>query len=246
MKLAITPTQFAFGLRATPLPAGWEMTWLRDDPPCTRTVVIDEAFLRARCGPRELADCTSLYVEIDLASGLISRVHNRYATTLLTKNNGREYALKNSTLIAAQIYIPFADSPVTDWVIRANANPDFGIDIPGNTEDVANTSEAFLAFAKRMHPSINTLGVTSIDEAAGVFEVEAQLGLNDQPCRREGVRLFANSESGYLNKREAFTDPEGIARFRARRLDLAAEDIMQVELGFKFSRNVCRVDIPHR
>jgi hypothetical protein len=246
MKLAITSTQFAFGLRAAPLAEGWEMTWLRDGPSCARTVVIDEAFVRSRCGPRELADCTSLYLEIDLASGLLTRVHNRYATTLLTKNNGREYALKNSTLIAAQIYIPFADSPFTDWVMRANANPEFGIDIPEDTEEVANTSAAFLAFAKRVHPSINILGVAPIDAAAGVFEVEAQLSLHDQPYRREGVRLFANSESGYLNKREAFTDPEGIARFRARRLDLAAEDIMQVELGFKFSRNVCRADIPHR
>lgn len=243
MKLAITPTEFPFGVIAQPADAGYRLTWFKDKNNLPESTLIDRDFIRKRCGPKELTDYCSVYIEVDLFTGIITAVHNKMATTILTKSNGREYAMKHGVTIAAQLYIPFADSEPSDWLLRVNANPSMGIDVPERTPTVPNTREAFYAVAAEVLPSIEIVHSKRLE--SGCYEIAAQLTHQHQPLAKAGIRLFANAESGYLSKHEAYTDAQGIALFRARRLDLEPIDAMTVELGFKYAKNLCHADVPH-
>lgn len=243
MKLAITPTEFPFGVIAQPADTGYRLIWFKDKNKLPESVLIDSDFIRKRCGLKELTDYCSVYIEVDLLTGMITAVHNKMATTMLTKSNGREYAMKHGVTIAAQLYIPFADSDPTDWVLRVNANPGIGIDVPEHTPTVENTRDAFYACAAEVFPSIKIAHSKRLE--SGCYEIAAQLTYQSQPLAKAGIRLFANAESGYINKREAYTDAQGIALFRARRLDLDPNEAMSVELGFKYAKNLCHVNVPN-
>lgn len=270
MKLAITPTDlFPFGVQVTALEmasesqdtqdlgtiaqtspqigaqadlAGFRVQWMSATAaPTSTTLDITEAYVRERCGAREISDASNIYLEMDTA-GQITRVHNKMASTLTEKSNGYEYALKNATLVAAQIYIPFADSPTSDWVLRVNGNPNIATHVPAGTVVVEHSLHAFHAFAQRIYPWIQVLSVQATDQ--DVYELTLQLMQGSEPSDKAGVRIFASSASGYVNRREVHTDAQGQARLKARRLDLAPSDAMRVELGFKFTTNLCHVDIP--
>lgn len=241
MKLAITKTDFPFGVKVLPIEDGFNVKWISaadDDKP---GVDFTAAYIQQRCGSREITDATNIYIEIDFA-GEVTCVHNKMVSTLLEKSNGYEYALKNSILIAAQIYIPFADSPVADWVLRVNGNPAIAVEVPENTVEIAHSFQAFHDFAEALYPNIQLIEIKNA--VAECFDVMVQILYHDKPLAKEGVRLFVRAETGYINKREVHTDVQGRAMIRARRLDLNAGDPMRVEFGFKFTRNLLYVDIP--
>ena len=242
MKLAITKTDFPFGVQAIAIEGGFRVRWFRDaaqDSPCA--VDLTETFIRQRCGTREIAEASNIYIEVDL-SGSVTVVHNKMASTLTEKSNGYEYAVKNATLVAAQIYIPLPDSPVSDWVLRVNGNPTIAVDVPSNAIEVPNSLQAFHDFAWDIYPSIQVAHIQST--GPDCFDVMTQLVLKSEPLKKSGVRLFATTSAGYLNKREVHTDTNGQAVIKARRFDLTPEDDMRVEFGFKFTKNICHADIP--
>lgn len=241
MKLAITKTDFPFGVKVTPIESGFNIKWIASTDDDKPGIDFTAAYIQQRCGSREIADATNIYIEIDF-SGEVIFVHNKMASTLLEKSNGYEYALKNSTLIAAQIYIPFADSPVADWVLRVNGNPAIAVEVPENTVEVAHSFQSFHDFAEALYPSIEL--VDSQNTVPECFDITVQLLHHAKALAKEGVRLFVRAETGYINKREVHTDAQGRATIRARRLDLSAADSMRVEFGFKFTRNLFHVDIP--
>lgn len=242
MKLAITKTDFPLGVRVSEIVGGFKVAWFSESSqePVAETE-LNEAFIKARCGARELTDASDIYVEIDFV-GNVTRVHNKMASSLISKSNGHEYALKNGVTIGAQVYIPFADSPVSDWVLRVNGNPDIGIDVPVDTLEVAHSGSAFREFAWSIYPTIAITSTVACEDNS--TEIHLQLMHKGQSLEKAGVRLYATAETGYINKREAYTDAMGIAKIRARRLDLEDGDPMRVELGFKFIKNVCHVDVP--
>jgi len=242
MKLAITKTNFPFGVKAAAINGGFRVAWLPSkSEPIPPGIDFTEAYVRERCGRREISEATNIYIEMD-SSGSITRVHNKMASTLTEKSNGYEYALKNGTLVAAQIYIPLPDSPVADWVLRVNGNPSIMVEMPDNTIEVVNSLQASHDFAKSLYPSIQIIDIQNV--GSDCFDVTTQLVLGSEPLRKAGVRLFATSAAGYINKREIYTDTQGQASIKARRLDLESNDDMRVEFGFKFTKNICHADIP--
>lgn len=243
MKLAITKTDFPLGVRISRTSDGFRISWFSDlsKQDQAPTIEINEKFIRERCGSREVAEASNIYVEIDF-SGNVTRVHNKMASTITDKSNGYEYALKNNTSVGAQVYIPFADSPALDWMLRVNGNPQIGIEVPADAVAVENNLHAFHEFAWSIYPSISV--AETVARPDGSVEVHAQLMRDGKPIEKAGVRVFATSVTGYINKREVHTDAHGIAKVRARRLDLDKEDAMRVEFGFKFTKNICHADIP--
>lgn len=242
MKLAITKTNFPFGVKVKPIAEGFHVKWISaDDKEAKQGVDFTPDYLYQRCGEREIADAANIYIEIN-SSGDVTLVQNKMAFTLTEKSNGYQYALKNSTTIAAQIYIPFADSPSEDWVLRVNGNPAIAVEVPANSIEVENSFQVFHDFANALYPSIQLVDIeNTVPEC---FDITVQLLHYAKPLAKEGVRLFVNAETGYINKREVYTDAKGRATIRARRLDLNVADLMRVEFGFKFTKNVCYVDIP--
>lgn len=242
MKLALTKTDFPLGVRVSKIAGGFSVSWFSDPQSDNATEIeLNENFITTRCGSRELSEAANIYIEIDF-SGNVARVHNKMASSITDKSNGYEYALKNSVTVGAQVYIPFADSPVSDWVLRVNGNPQIGIEAPADAVAVENSLQGFHEFAWSIYPSISI--AEKVARPDGSVDVHAQLMRDGKPIEKAGVRIFATAVTGYINKREVHTDARGIAKIRARRLDLDDEDAMRVEFGFKFTRNICHADIP--
>lgn len=238
MKLAQTKAvDFNFGVKVEKTADGWSVGWFRKDAD-PDMLTINEAYIRARVGKRELAEASNIYIELD-GGGRISAVHNKMATTLTTKTNGKEYALQNNVTVGAQVYIPFPDSSFSDWVLRVNYDPAVS-DAPGAEIDVTNSLQSFHDFAYSLFPGIEASVVSKDGE---LVTLKAQLTLEGKPLPRKGVRLFVTSPIGYVNKREVYTDNKGVATVKARRLDLDPTDVMEVEFGFKFTRNVASAKV---
>jgi hypothetical protein len=117
-----------------------------------------------------------------------------------------------------------------------------GIEVPDSAVEVKNSLQAFHDFAWTIYPAIQVVDIKNVEP--NCFDVTTQLFLTSQPLHKAGVRLFASASAGYINKREIYTDANGAAVIRARRLDLMPSDDMRVEFGFKFTKNICHADIP--
>lgn len=243
MKIAITKSDnFPFGLSVTETDSGIVASWLDSTGVVAFSATLNEQFIRERCGQRELDDCSNIYLEVDGDKPGVIYVHNKMAATLLTKNGGLAHLKKTQRLCLGQIYIPFADSPVSEWVFRMNCSTSGNNELPKDYIAVANTEAAFVALPLTVWPQIRILATTKLDDER--TQVSVQLTLNGEDLKRAGVRIFATSATGYISKREVLTDENGQAKLIARRLDLEPEDAgMLVEFGFKFLKNVTNVQL---
>lgn len=238
MKLAQTEAiDFNFGLKVEKADDGWMIGWFRKDAK-PDMLLVNEAYIRARVGKRELAEASNIYVELD-GGGRVATVHNKMATTLATKTNGKEYALQNNVTVGAQIYIPFPDSPFSEWVLRVNYDPEVS-DSPKAGIEVLNSLQSFQDFADSLFPRVSASVVSKDGE---LITLKAQLTQGGKALPKKDVRIFVSSPVGYVNKREIYTDAKGVAMVKVRRLDLDPSDKMSVEFGFKFTSNVASVEV---
>ena len=199
---------------------------------------VDEDFVRAHVGRRELTEASNIYVLVDNAGNFVG-LRQKMAQTFLTKASGFEYAKQNNVLIAAQIYVPFADSPVSDWSLRVNFRADQEVNLEEAVE-VEPTLAAFHAFAYSNFPSLR---IVSQAPAAQGERITVQLTHKGADVAKAGVRVFAKTSAGYLARTESFTDANGQASFVAIPLGLEAGDKMTPEFGFKWVTNLARTDV---
>lgn len=215
----------------------------REAAPLGQPIVIDRALIDAWISEREFSECTHVYVIASTKDGAILRVRQKLVETYFTKNSGMHYnaMLAPDEFIVAQVYIPFADSPTTDWSVRVNADPSIKADADGDIGLVDGTHEALGAFARSCYPSINVIGTQA--QADGSTAITAQLMFQGQPLARSDTRIFVKSATGYINRREARTDASGQITVLARKMDIPGEEPMAVEFGFKYYSNMGRVDV---
>lgn len=243
MKLALTITDdFPFPLSVCRVEGGWSASWKAGERQSEVSLQITEQMIRDRCSERELGDCANVYLETSAETGRWPiYVHNKMATTSLTKNGGYRHLMKNQRICLGQVYIPFLDSPVEDWLVRLNGCSVEG-SVPEQALRVENSEKAFTDLPLTVWPGMRIKSVSSLD--ADRTEVLVQLTQGGSDLKREGVRVFASTSAGYISKQESYTSSEGVARLIARRLDLEPEDRMVVEFGFKFRKNIAHADIP--
>lgn len=215
----------------------------RRTEPLGAPVVINRALIKAHLSDREFSECTHIYVVVSTKDGSVIRVRQKLIDTYFTKNSGTHYSasLAFDEFIAAQVYIPFPDSPLEDWVVRVNADPSIKAEAIGSIGEVAATHEAFGSFALSCYPSIQVTGTQA--QSDGSIAIVAQLMFQGQPLPRSGVRIFVKSVVGYVNRREVRTDANGQIAVSARKLDIPSDEPMTVEFGFKYYSNVERVDV---
>lgn len=206
-------------------------------------IVIDRGLIEARISEREFSECTHVYVIASTLDGSLLRVRNKLVETYFTKNSGAHYnaMLAPDEFIAAQVYIPFADSPTEDWSVRVNADPGIKAEATGDVGTVDATHEALGSFSRACYPSIRVLGTQA--QADGSIAITAQLMFQGQALARSGTRIFVKSVTGHINRREVRTDANGQVTVLARKLDIPADEPMTVEFGFKYFSNMERVDV---
>lgn len=215
----------------------------RKTVPLGTPIVIDRALIEARISDREFSECTHIYVIVSTLDGSLQRVRHKLIETYFTKNSGEHYSamIGSEEFIVAQVYIPFADSPTEDWVVRVNADPDIKAEAVGVIGEVEATHEALGGFARACYPSIHVSSVKT--QTDGSIAITAQLMFHGLPLPRNGVRMFVKSASGYVNRREVRTDENGQVTVLARKLDIPSDELMTVEFGFKYFSNMGRVDV---
>lgn len=204
------------------------------------TITITEDAVRSYIGDKELSDATNIYILVD-ENGNFVAFRSKMVQSYLSKQSGFEYSKQNKLVIAGQIYVPFADSPFSEWVLRLNFKADQELpDEFANAEEVASTLESFHDFAYKNFPSIR---VVSQDAVANGAKITVQLTKEGVDVNKAGVRIFAKTSSGYLAKTESYTDAAGRASFTAIPLGLEPGEKMTPEFGFKWVTNLARADV---
>lgn len=206
---------------------------------------INREFIVSNIGSKAFTDITHVYIWIDRQTGALTGVKNKLAETMITKATGANYIAHARDFMLAQVYIPFVDANEADWVVRLNCNPDVPNDLPSDMNEVGLSQQEMHDFAISVYPSLLAGQPALQEDGSEIIEVQLTNG-GGQPIFKKDVRVFAKTSAGYINKSEAYTDPQGRAIFRARRLDLGSTDPMVVEFGFKFLSNIARAYVPSR
>ncbi len=252
MKIYYTENTYIHGVIATKSEEGVELSIfgqqfdadnvLRTCESPDAVVTITEEMVRRHLGPRGMTDMCHVYVEFAPGSTSNVRMFNRAIETYLDKRDGTSYAMNAKAPVLAQIYIPFSDSPFADWAIRVNANPNIKSEFPADALQIGSSSDELHDFAAGVYPSLAV--IAAADTQDGCKEIVVQVTANGgYPVAKAGVKVLAKWTAGYVNKAEATTDSSGRATFKARRLDLDAEDAMSVQFGFKFWTNLSNVNV---
>jgi hypothetical protein len=216
---------------------GWSA---KKDVQIEKHIQITEDFVRQYLNAKEISEATNIYILVD-SKGQFQGFKSKMVESYLTKESGFEFANKNGYLIAGQIYVPFSDTKFEDWGIRLNFNAEQ--DVPDdfvNSEFVETSVKSFHDFTYKQFPSLKTVDVASID---GGKKITVQLTKQGIPVKKGGVRVFAKTSSGYLPNTEAYTDEDGIAKFKALPLGLDSGESMTVEFGFKWVTNLERTEV---
>lgn len=201
---------------------------------------IDRSLIEESIGSRGFDLGTHIYIHVDQETGQLKEVSNKVIATMVDKRGGKAYTKYRDDFVVAQVYIPYPDSPMEEWTVRFNVHPDLTNDLPEDIEEVGVTYEDLHSFAVAQYPKLEASVVSTVD---GLSVIEVQLLEPDMtPSTRNGLRLFAKAVEGYVNKTETET-VNGVATFKARRLDLDPEDIMTVEFGFKYTTNLASVNV---
>jgi hypothetical protein len=210
-----------------------------------QSLTIDKQFIVKNIGAKAFVEATHVYIRIDATTGALTAVRNKLADTWVDKGTGSTYMANARDILLAQVYIPFADTPESDWVIRINCNPNLENQLPGVLGTVGWTPQEMHDFALKVYPSVLVDDPQAQPDGGELISVHLTDNLG-APLAKQGVRIFAKASAGYVNKSEAYTDQQGRAIFKARRLDLESADQMVVEFGFKFLSNVGSVHVPAR
>lgn len=244
MKLAVTHTDFDYSCNIERVWGGFRIHLSRmvNGSLYTQTSIVTEAEVRGMVSEKELGDACNIYFEFDIETLRIGRFFNKFMQSANDKANGALFLWKNNMNVLGQIYIPFADSMVEDWYIRVNLGTGDNV-YPEDAEVVENSQDGFHQFVTRVLPGLEVVAVSP--NVVSDAQIDVQVTLAGEPVQKAGVRVFAKCATGYLNKREAITNENGVARFVAERLHLEPEDEMKAEFGFKFWSNLVNADIPH-
>ena len=260
MKLAITRTPlFPHATKIEAISGGYRLTFI---PPgldsgaplapgsaLGQPIDVTRDAILAAVGPREVSDCANLYYEVSVLGALV-QLSNKMIASFFTKNSGYEYCRKNSTIVAAQVVVPFANSPFEDWVLRVNTNQETGA-IPGLDPAIEAAAtvvpvDGFTPFMESIWPTLKIVGTDKIPDlapGASGSRVTAQLMVGGAPAARAGVSIFAKAASGYIARETVETDASGKVSFNTYRLGLATSDDMTVKLGFKYRSNVANAKV---
>lgn len=203
------------------------------------TVELTKECLNRYCGQQELAEGANIYLVLEPNSGHYY-FFNKLARSYNTKADGSRFASQSNITVAAQIYIPYVNSPVEEWSWRINCRAGAKNTFPADAVKIEASQQSFHNFSLKVMPSLRIHNVKRKSEHT---EVTVQLTQNGKDVARAGVRVFANATCGYINKAESHTDEAGRVTFKAQRLLLDTNDEMVAEFGFKFFTNICSTTI---
>jgi len=190
---------------------------------------------------REKTDSMNIFIVVT-PEGI--RLVNKYAESYYSQAPGGIFGRVLGYPTVGQIYIPFSDSPISDWAARLNSittvNPVGNFELV--EELIPNSVVGFGDVASQVLPNLRVLDLTPHSD--GTLRCRVQLTFNGQDLQKSGIDIRAEADSGYIAIRQLATDQYGRVEFIFRRLDLEPSDEMIVHLGFKLRTRVIEVSVP--
>jgi hypothetical protein len=182
---------------------------------------------------KELSARDNIYVVAD-SFGKIDPFYNKMAESFWVKASGYDHARKLDKHVIGQIYIPFQDAQISECSVRITYCEEMGYQ---SNVEIKEIVKDFAAFFSSVSPTLRALATESGDIEVSLINEHAS------PIRREGVKIYAKTDGGFLPYVERLTNAEGKAIFRYMPLGLLAGEAAMIEFGFKWSSNLARIEM---
>ncbi|WP_323016495.1 hypothetical protein [Castellaniella sp.] len=202
---------------------------------------LTNALLSEFIGHNERSEINSVYVFLGEHGELILR--NKMMESEASRRPGMVYLKNLQTKLPniGQVYLPFTNGTLKDAAVRLNVPTQADIDALGVKDYtlVENDHHAYVAFSNSVYPSVTTRAVKSKNYTT----IFAKVVRGGKPLKRSGMKVYAKTDAGYLNRRYAVTDKNGVAEFRFAPMLLDPGDKATVKIGFRYYSNLDSVEI---
>jgi len=182
---------------------------------------------------KELSARDNIYVVAD-SFGKIDPFYNKMAESFLVKASGYDHARKLDKHVIGQIYIPFRDAQISECSVRITYGEEIGYQ---SNVEIKEVVKDYAAFFSLVSPTLKAVATDSGDIEVSLVNSQAK------PIRREGVKIYAKTDGGFLPFVERLTNADGKALFRYMPLGLVSGETVTVEFGFKWSSNLARIEM---
>jgi len=182
---------------------------------------------------KELSARDNIYVVAD-SFGKIDPFYNKMAESFWVKASGYDHARKLDKHVIGQIYIPFRDAQISECSVRITYGEEIGYQ---SNVEIKEVVKDYAAFFSLVSPTLKAVATDSGDIEVSLVNSQAK------PIRREGVKIYAKTDGGFLPFIERLTNADGKALFRYVPLGLVSGETVTVEFGFKWSSNLARIEM---
>jgi|LauGreDrversion4_2_1035121.scaffolds.fasta_scaffold207573_2 hypothetical protein len=182
---------------------------------------------------KELSARDNIYVVAD-SFGKIDPFYNKMAESFGVKASGYDHARKLDKHVIGQIYIPFRDAQISECSVRITYGEEIGYQ---SNVEIKEVVKDYAAFFSLVSPTLKAVATDSGDIEVSLVNSQAK------PIRREGVKIYAKTDGGFLPFVERLTNADGKALFRYMPLGLVSGETVTVEFGFKWSSNLARIEM---
>ncbi len=182
---------------------------------------------------KELSARDNIYVVAD-SFGKIDPFYNKMAESFWVKASGYDHARKLDKHVIGQIYIPFRDAQISECSVRITYGEEIGYQ---SNVEIKEVVKDYAAFFSLVSPTLKAVATGSGDIEVSLVNSQAK------PIRREGVKIYAKTDGGFLPFVERLTNADGKALFRYMPLGLLTGETVMVEFGFKWSSNLARIEM---
>lgn len=182
---------------------------------------------------KELSARDNIYVVAD-SFGKIDPFYNKMAESFWVKASGYDHARKLDKHVIGQIYIPFRDAQISECSVRITYGEEIGYQ---SNVEIKEVVKDYAAFFSLVSPTLKAIATDSGDIEVCLVNSQAK------PIRREGVKIYAKTDGGFLPFVERLTNADGKALFRYMPLGLVSGETVTVEFGFKWSSNLARIEM---
>ena len=182
---------------------------------------------------KELSARDNIYVVAD-SFGKIDPFYNKMAESFWVKASGYDHARKLDKHVIGQIYIPFRDAQISECSVRITYGEEIGYQ---SNVEIKEVVKDYAAFFSLVSPTLKAVATDSGDIEVSLVNSQAK------PIRREGVKIYAKTDGGFLPFVERLTNADGKALFRYVPLGLVSGETVTVEFGFKWSSNLARIEM---
>jgi len=176
------------------------------------------------------------------ADGSLILPHNKFAATKTSKQDGRNYILRQGVSAIAQIYLGSSLGGFSGDGIRLTVSEDIGYysNLTFDVE-VPITKAGFHDFGANFY-EIMTTDETLECSAGGTVQMPVEVTNADGGAYNGDIKVYIKTDAGYL-PRTNLELVDGLGEFTFMALGLSVGELATVKFGYKWYENSSSIDI---